>query len=242
MKYLVIIPTYNEKENIQRIIPEVLKQSPGIDILVVDDTSPDKTYEIVRGMAKKNQRVHLLLRAKKEGLGKAYLAGFDWGLERDYDFFISFDADFSHQPKYLKNMVNANPNIDVVTGSRYIAGGGIRGWGWKRQLNSRGANFFTRKALGLKTHDTTAGFKRYSRRFLQSLDFKKFVSSGYAFLVEMIMRAEQDGFSLCEFPIIFIDRRAGQSKIQGEFKKSVSVVLKLVRKKWGQKLIAIFKR
>ena len=241
MKYLVVIPTYNEKENIEKIIPEVLAQSQEIDVLVVDDTSPDKTYEIVRQIAKENPRVHLLLRAKKEGLGKAYLAGFAWGLARQYNFFISMDADFSHQPKYLKNMVEAEPDIDVVTGSRYVDGGGVKGWGWKRQLNSRGANFFTRKALGLKTHDTTAGFKRYSRRFLESLNFKNFISSGYAFMVEMIMRAEQGKFNLSEFPIIFIDRRVGQSKIEGELKKSVKVVLKLAKKRWKQKLKSIFK-
>ncbi|TSC93136.1 MAG: dolichol-phosphate mannosyltransferase [Candidatus Berkelbacteria bacterium Licking1014_7] len=233
MKYLVIIPTYNEKENIRKIIPEVLAQSEEIDILVVDDSSPDKTYEIVSKISEENNRVHLLLRAKKEGLGAAYMAGFAWALKRGYDFIISMDADFSHQPKYLKNMVKAEKEIDVLDGSRYVKGGGIKGWNWKRQFNSRGANFFTHLALGLKTHDVTAGFKRYSRRFLESLDFKNFISSGYAFHVEMVMKAERRGFITQEFPIIFIDRRAGESKIEGELMKSIKVVLRLAWQREG---------
>ena len=237
MKFLVIIPTYNEKENIAEIIPQILeisdKHHKVLDILVVDDNSPDETYNIVKDFTKKDARVNLLHRMKKEGLGKAYEAGFLWAINKNYDFIISMDADLSHQPKYLTNMLDGDKKIDLLIGSRYIKGGGIRGWDWKRQMNSRGANLATRLLLGIKIHDVTSGFKRYSRTLLSAILKNGIKSSGYALMVEMVFFAKTNKYSMAEFPIIFIDRRAGQSKIAGELKKSAKIVLKLALKRIG---------
>lgn len=231
MKYLVIIPTYNERKNIQEIIPQVLaisdKNNRDLDILVVDDNSPDKTYEVVKEFSKKDKRVNLLHRMHKEGLGKAYKAGFKWALEMNYDFIISMDADLSHQPKYLQEMFDTDNDIDLLIGSRYVRGGGVEGWDWKRQLNSRGANLTTRIILGIKTHDVTSGFKRYSRKLLTEIVDYGIKSSGYALMVETVYFAKRRKFNIAEFPIIFIDRRAGESKISGELTKSVKVVFGL---------------
>ena len=235
-KYLVIIPTYNEKNNIQEIIPQVLsisdKNKRALDILVVDDNSPDKTYLEVEKIHKKDGRVNLLLREKKEGLGKAYEAGFKWAQNQKYDYIISMDADLSHQPKYLQDMIDGDKKIDLLVGSRYIRGGGVVGWDWKRQFNSRGANIVTRLMLGLKTHDVTAGFKRYSRVFLDALLRHGIKSGGYALMVETVFFAKEKKYQIAEFPIVFVDRRAGQSKISGELKKSVKIVWQLfIRRK-----------
>ncbi len=231
MKYLVIIPTYNERKNIQEIIPQVLaisnKNNNILDILVVDDNSPDKTYEVIYEFSKKDKRVNLLHRMKKEGLGKAYEAGFKWALEKKYDYIVSMDADLSHQPKYLQNMLDGDKQIDLLIGSRYIKGGGVVGWDWKRQLNSRGANLATRLMLGIKSHDVTSGFKRFSQQLLDEIINYGIKSSGYALLVEMVYFAEMRKYKVAEFPIIFVDRRAGESKISGELKKSAKIVLKL---------------
>ncbi|PIX30968.1 dolichyl-phosphate beta-D-mannosyltransferase [Candidatus Berkelbacteria bacterium CG_4_8_14_3_um_filter_33_6] len=231
MKYLVIIPTYNERKNIAEIIPQVLTVSDSnnsdLDILVVDDNSPDKTYDVVKFFSIKDNRVNLLHRMKKEGLGKAYEAGFRWALEKKYDFIISMDADLSHQPKYLQNMLDGDKKIDLLVGSRYIKGGGVIGWDWKRLLNSRGANFATRVMLGIKTHDVTSGFKRYNRKLLNKIVDYGIQSSGYALMVETVYFAKRNNYQIAEFPIVFVDRRAGESKISGELKKSAIVVLKL---------------
>jgi dolichol-phosphate mannosyltransferase len=240
MKYLVVVPTFDEKENIQKLIPEILEQDEKIEILVVDDSSPDGTGEIVKKIGEKNKRVHLLSREKKEGLGAAYMAGLEWALKRGYDFMISMDADFSHQPKYLKTMVTEDRQIDLLVGSRYIPGGDIKGWNWKRLLNSRGANLFSRLALGLKTKDSTTGFRRYSKKFISSLNFKKFISSGYAFQVEMVMKAERGKFKVKEFPIVFIERQKGASKISGELIRSSTIVLRLAWQRKGLRQFAKF--
>lgn len=244
MKYLVIIPTYNEKENIRKLLPEVLRISDlnkkALEILIVDDNSPDKTADEARKFSKKDQRVHLLFRPKKEGLGKAYEAGFKWALERKYDFIISMDADFSHQPKYLQNMLDGEKNIDVLIGSRYVIGGGIRGWGWQRYLNSFGANYVTRFLLGIKIKDVTSGFKRYSAKFIKALLKHGIKSSGYALMVETVFFAKTHHFKMAEFPIVFVERRAGQSKISGEMKKSVWVVLQLAARRHGVRQLAKF--
>lgn len=231
MKYLVIIPTYNERKNIGEIIPQILdisdKNNQNIDILVVDDNSPDKTYDVVKEFSKKDRRVNLLYRTKKEGLGKAYQAGFKWALDKKYDFIISMDADLSHQPKYLQDMIDGSREIDLLIGSRYIKGGGVEGWDWKRQFNSRGANLATRIILGIKTHDVTSGFKRYSRKLLTEIVDYGIKSSGYALMVETVYFAKRRKYKIVEFPIIFIDRRAGESKISGELIKSAKVVFRL---------------
>jgi len=224
---LIIIPTYNEKDNAKEIIAAVLKFVSAAHILIVDDSSPDGTGDIVKKLIPKYpRRLYLMTRLKKEGLGKAYVAGFRWALQRKYQFIVSMDADFSHDPKYLPKMLKiaSAEGADIVIGSRYVAGGGVTGWDWRRTLNSRGANFVTRLMLGLKPKDATAGFKVYSGRFLTKLALDRLVASGYAFQVELIYLAKEKGAKVIETPIIFTDRRAGQSKISGELRKSLKII------------------
>jgi dolichol-phosphate mannosyltransferase len=223
VKNLIIIPTYNEKDNIRKIIKSILSISDA-DILIVDDNSPDKTAEIVKEITKVSKRVNLLFRQTKNGLGKAYMAGFSWAIEHNYDFVVSMDADFSHRPEDLGKLLMADSKYDVVIGSRYVPGGKIIGWNLKRQLNSRLANIITRFMLSLKNKDVTSGYKRYSRKFIKAIDFGSFYSFGYSFQVEMIYWASQNNFSIKEVPITFVDRRAGESKISGELKKSAKVI------------------
>jgi dolichol-phosphate mannosyltransferase len=235
VKTLIIIPTYNEQENIANLIESLrnLKIS-NLEILVVDDSSPDGTGDIVTHESKKpGLAIHLLTQTTKGGLGKAYANGFQWAIKHDYTHVISMDADFSHDPKYVPEMLKVDENVGIVIGSRYIKGGGIVGWDTKRYLNSYGANIVTRIALGLKPKDVTAGYKRYTREFLESIDYKHIIASGYAFQVEMIYEAQNYGFSIVEIPIIFADRRVGQSKISGELKRSAKVVWKLTKKREG---------
>jgi len=228
MKTLIVIPTFNEKENIKRIINAIFYFVPKAHILIVDDSSPDGTGKIVAKLERKYPRkLYLLTRAKKEGLGKAYVAGFRWALGRPYQFIVSMDADFSHDPKYLPEMLKAALENKIVIGSRYIPGGGILGWDWKRQFNSRIANIVTRLMLGIKAKDATAGYKVYHRSFLKSLPLSKLVSSGYAFQVEMLYLAKERMAKIAEVPIVFADRRAGESKIAGELTKSAKIVLRL---------------
>lgn len=235
MKSLVVIPTYNEKENIINLIKTIFKlKINSLDILVVDDNSPDKTSQLVKDFSKENgldNRIFVLDRMKKEGLGRAYVAGFKWALSKRYNKIISMDADFSHDPKYLPELLAKSQNYDVVIGSRYIKGGKIVGWQWFRYLNSWGANFMTRMLLGLKPKDATAGFKCYSDNFLTKIDLDSIISSGYAFQVEMINLAQENGFRITEIPITFVDRRVGQSKISGELKRSVKAVFELMKRK-----------
>lgn len=244
MKYLVIIPTYNEKENIRKLIPEVLKISDAnrkaLEILIVDDNSPDKTADEVRKFEKIDKRVHLLFREKKEGLGKAYEAGFKWAIEHKFDFIVSMDADFSHQPKYLQNMLDSEKSVNVLIGSRYIKGGGVKGWGFLRYLNSYGANYATRFLLGMPIKDVTSGFKRYTNKFIQALLKNGIKSSGYALMVETAFFAKTHHFKMSEFPIVFIERRVGQSKIKGELKKSAWIVLQLAAKRHGVRQLGKF--
>lgn len=231
MKTLVVIPTYNEKDNIARIIKAVFRLPlKKLEVLVVDDSSPDGTGTIVKELKKKYpRRLHLLTRKEKNGLGKAYVEGFKWALKRNYDFIVSMDADFSHHPKYLPKMLRLaqEGENDIVIGSRYISGGGIVGWDWRRQLNSRGANIATRAMLGLKPKDSTAGYKVYAKSYLQSLPLDKLVASGYAFQVEMLYLGKERGAKMAELPIIFVDRQRGSSKIGGELKRSVKIVWRL---------------
>ena len=229
-RVLVVIPTYNEKDNIAKIIRAVFKLALKVEILVVDDSSPDGTNTIVKELKKKYpRRLHLVIRKEKNGLGKAYVEGFKWALKRNYQFIVSMDADFSHHPKYLPKMLKLaqTGENDIVIGSRYIAGGGIVGWDWKRQLNSRGANIATRMMLGLKPKDSTAGYKVYARSYLESLPLDKLVASGYAFHVEMLYLGQERGAKMAEVPIVFTDRQRGSSKISGELKRSVKIVWRL---------------
>ena len=214
-RILVITPTYNESMNIKDFIPAVLAIDKKIDILIIDDNSPDKTGDIVARMQKKNPRILLMRREKKLGLGTAYVAGFKKGLDEGYGFMFEMDADFSHKPEYLKEMIPVlvKEKKDVVVGSRYIDGISVAHWPLKRLMLSKGANVYASLITGVKVKDLTAGFVGYSRKVLESIDFHYVKSSGYAFQIEMKYRCHQWGFSIKEVPIIFTDRDKGLSKM-----------------------------
>lgn len=210
---LVIIPTYNEKENIGRIVPAVLEQSPQVEVLVVDDASPDGTAALVREMASGNPRVHLLERSGKQGLGTAYVAGFKWGLARGFDCLMEMDADFSHDPKEIPNFLKAIETSDLVLGSRYKDGVRVVNWPLSRLILSKGASYYVRLITGLPVADPTGGFKCFRRRVLESLDLERVRSNGYAFQIELTYKAWINGFRVTEIPITFTDRFAGRSKM-----------------------------
>lgn len=211
---LVIVPTYNERFNIARLIPAVLAQDPSIEVLVVDDASPDGSGAIVDGIAATNPRVHVIHREGKLGLGTAYIAGFAWALERKYDLVFEMDADFSHNPDRLPEFLAAIKEADVVLGSRYQDGHvNVVNWPMSRLFLSYAANIYARAVTGLPIFDTTGGFKCFRRNVLESIDLKSIKSNGYAFQIEMSYRAWKRGFRLFEIPIIFVDRTDGESKM-----------------------------
>jgi dolichol-phosphate mannosyltransferase len=211
---LVIVPTYNERFNIARLIPAVLAQDPSLEVLVVDDGSPDGTGDIVDGIAANNPRVHAIHRASKLGLGTAYIAGFRWALERKYDLVFEMDADFSHNPERLPEFLEAIKDSDVVLGSRYQNGHvNVVNWPMSRLFLSYAANIYARFVTGLPIFDTTGGFKCFRRNVLESIDLNSVKSNGYAFQIEMSYRAWKRGFQLFEIPIIFVDRTEGVSKM-----------------------------
>lgn len=210
---LVILPTYNEKDNVAPLGEGILAASPQLEILVVDDASPDGTGDVVEKMSEQNPRVHLLRRSGKLGLGTAYLAGFRYGLDNGYDLIFSMDADRSHNPKYLPAMLAMLEDHDMVVGSRYVPGGGLENWPLHRRLLSAFANFYTRTALRVTVHDCTAGFRGYRREVLETVDPFAVKSSGYSFLYEMVWRVTRAGFRIGEVPIVFEQRVAGDSKI-----------------------------
>lgn len=211
---LVIVPTYNERFNIARLIPAILAQDPSLEILVVDDASPDGTGAIVDGIATNNARVHVIHREEKLGLGTAYIAGFQWALERKYDLVFEMDADFSHNPERLPEFLEAIRESDVVLGSRYQDGHvNVVNWPMSRLFLSYAANIYARSVTGLPIFDTTGGFKCFRRNVLESIDLNSVKSNGYAFQIEMSYRAWKRGFRLLEIPIIFVDRTEGVSKM-----------------------------
>ena len=211
---LVIVPTYNERFNVARLIPAILAQDPSLDVLVVDDGSPDGTGAIVDGIAANNARVHVIHRAGKLGLGTAYIAGFRWALERKYDLVFEMDADFSHNPERLPEFLAAIKESDVVLGSRYQDGHvNVVNWPMSRLFLSYAANIYARFVTGLPIFDTTGGFKCFRRNVLESIDLNSVKSNGYAFQIEMSYRAWKGGFRLFEIPIIFVDRTEGVSKM-----------------------------
>ena len=212
---LVIIPTYNEKENVRGIVELALQQSPLIDVLIVDDGSPDGTGDIVDEMGKANPCVHLLRRAGKMGLGTAYIAGFKWGLPLGYEFLIEMDADFSHDPKVIQTFLQIIGEADLVIGSRYTKGGGVVNWPLKRLLLSRCAAMYVRIITGMPVADPTGGFKCFHRRVLEAIALDSVRSNGYAFQIEMNYKTWMHGFRVREVPITFADRTAGQSKMSG---------------------------
>jgi dolichol-phosphate mannosyltransferase len=210
---LVIIPTFNEADNILKIIPEILAQDEGFHVLVVDDNSPDGTANLVKEMKKNNPRIHLLERPSKRGLGTAYVAGFKYALSHEFDFAFEMDADFSHDPKSLSKLLAKAEEYDLVIGSRYISGVNVVNWPMSRLILSYTANMYTRFVTGLPVRDTTAGFKCYRRAVLESLDLDNITSNGYSFQIETLFMTWKKGFRVCEVPIIFVDRRAGVSKM-----------------------------
>ena len=212
-RFLVILPTYNESQNLPRIVPMILAQDPRLEILVVDDNSPDGTGRLANDLAGVNPRVHVLHRPKKEGLGRAYLAGFAWGLEHGVDLMFEMDSDFSHDPKFLKDLIAAAGTADLVAGSRYKTGVNVINWPMPRLLLSYGANLYARWITGLPLTDLTAGFKCFRKDVLAALPLEKIRSNGYAFQIEMSYRAWKKGFRLEEIPIVFTDRVEGSSKM-----------------------------
>jgi dolichol-phosphate mannosyltransferase len=211
---LVIVPTYQERDNLPRLVPQVLSQDERLDVLVIDDGSPDGTGEIADRLAAESSRVHALHRSGKLGLGTAYLAGFRWGLDRGYRWLLQMDADFSHDPAHLPQFLRALGTYDLVLGSRYLQGRvTIVNWPIARLLLSYFANVYARRVTGLPIWDLTGGFKAFRREVLEAVDLARVESEGYSFQIEMNMRAWRRGFRICEIPIVFVDRTSGESKM-----------------------------
>jgi dolichol-phosphate mannosyltransferase len=213
MKTLIIIPTYNERENIGNIVPLVLEKDPSIHVLIVDDNSPDGTGEIADSMSRENDRISVIHRQNKAGLGTAYITGFKFALEKDFDLIFEMDCDFSHDPKYLPHFLQAIRNADLVLGSRYISGVNVINWPMSRLLLSYFANVYSRMVTGLRVKDATGGFKCFRREVLEAIELDRVKSNGYSFQIEMSFRAWKKGFRIKEIPIVFEDRKVGQSKM-----------------------------
>jgi dolichol-phosphate mannosyltransferase len=211
---LVVIPTYNEAGNLSPLVEQVLAQDARLEILVVDDHSPDGTGQLAEALAQKQPRLHVLHREAKLGLGTAYITGFKWALERGYDYVFEMDADFSHDPIHVKDFLKAIPDADLVLGSRYLGGKvTVVNWPMGRLVLSYCANIYARRITGLRIWDLTGGFKCFRRRVLEAIDLSQVRSNGYAFQIEMSVRAWRKGFTLREIPIVFVDRTEGQSKM-----------------------------
>jgi dolichol-phosphate mannosyltransferase len=213
MKTLIIIPTYDEVENLRPLLEAIFSFVPQTDILIVDDNSPDGTGELADSIASEDSRVHVLHRSGKLGLGTAYIAGFKYAIAYGYDAAFEMDADFSHDPRYLPNFLQAIEHADLVIGSRYVRGGETPNWPFVRRFLSGGGNIFARFMLGIPVHDCTAGFRCYRREVLESIDLDTIQSEGYAFQVELAYRVRRQGFKIVEIPIIFVDRIVGTSKM-----------------------------
>lgn len=229
MKTAVIIPTYNEAENIAPLIEQLLSLELGLYIIVVDDNSPDGTGDVAEEWAQNNANVQVIHRPEKQGLGTAYTTGFEKALELGCEYVLTMDADFSHNPRYIPALLQLAQDHDLTIGSRYVSGGGVRLWGWHRRFLSRGANLFARSLLGLHVHDCTAGFRCYRSEVLQAIDPTSIRSDGYSYLIEMLWRVENASFRVTEMPIVFTDRRKGSSKIsQHEIMKAAWTVVRLL--------------
>ena len=234
---LVITPTFNERENIERLVPAILATDPRLDILIVDDASPDGTGELADRLAAADPRVHVLHRPGKRGLGTAYLAGFRWGLEHGYEWLFQMDADFSHDPAHLPQFLEALQRHDVVLGSRYLRGRvTVVNWPIARLLLSYFANVYARWVTGLPVADATGGFKAFRRDVLASIELDRVESGGYAFQIEMTLRAWKKGFRIVEVPIVFVDRTTGESKM------SKRIIREAVWKVWKLRFLALFHR
>jgi dolichol-phosphate mannosyltransferase len=210
---LVIVPTYDERKNLQPLVHEVLAQSERLEVLVIDDASPDGTGEIADALAKHDERVHVIHRSGKLGLGTAYIEGFRYALEHDYQLVFEMDADFSHDPRHLPEFLELADDFDLVVGSRYTRGVTVVNWPMGRLLLSWLANAYARTVTGLRLNDLTSGFKCYRREVLEMIDLDGIHSTGYAFQIETVFRADRAGFRLVEIPIVFVDRNVGSSKM-----------------------------
>ena len=233
LRAVVVVPTYNEIQNIDALLEALLALSSAVDVLVVDDGSPDGTGARVDEWVGREPRVHVIHRPKKMGLGTAYIAGFTWALSEGYQAILEMDADFSHRPEYVPTLISKAADSDLVIGSRYIPGGGTAGWGLHRRILSEGANLFARAMLGLRVHDCTAGFRCYRAVALRKIDFGSVLAEGYSFQVEMLVRIVKSGGRVAETPIIFEDRRRGSSKIsRSEVLRAIGTVLRLARERF----------
>lgn len=238
MKPIVIVPTFNEAENIRLLVSEILALPIAVDVVVIDDHSPDGTGQIADELAARHPAVHVVHRAGKLGLGTAYIAGFKYALANDadgshpYDRIMTMDADFSHHPRYIPAMVEKSQQADLVIGSRYVRGGGTSGCPLPRKALSWGANAFTKTMLGLRAMDCTAGFRCYRREVLESIDLDAIFSNGYSFLIEMLFRCARKGWQVGEVPILFENRVRGRSKIsRNEIIRAMYTVLRLAKER-----------
>ena len=235
---LVLIPTYNEAVNLPKLVPQVLAQDTRLEVLVIDDNSPDGTGRLADGLAAADPRVHVLHHDAKQGLGKAYLAGFRWAIEHGYDYVFEMDADFSHDPVHLKEFLKAAAGADLVLGSRYLDGRvTIVNWPMSRLLLSYFANVYARWVTGLRIWDLTGGFKCFRRKVLEAIDLSQVESNGYAFQIEMSVRAWRKGFRIAEIPIVFVDRTEGQSKMNRAIvREAIWMVPRLRLMRWFGRL------
>ena len=222
-RVLVVIPTYQERDNIERILSRAVNAVPTAHVLVVDDGSPDGTGKIADEIADADERIHVLHRTVKNGLGAAYIAGFDWGLDHGYDVLVEMDADGSHAPEQLPRLLTALERADVVLGSRYVPGGAVVNWPRRREILSRGGNLYVRMALGLALRDATGGYRAFRRRVLDGIDYASVASQGYCFQVDLARRALDAGFRVVEVPITFVERARGESKMSGDIVREAFV-------------------
>ncbi|MBC8526886.1 MAG: polyprenol monophosphomannose synthase [Candidatus Cloacimonetes bacterium] len=238
MKSLAIIPTYNESENISQLIPKVLEQNNNIEILIVDDNSPDGTAEIVKEIMKSNPKVHILEREKKMGLGSAYIAGFKYAIQNKYDYIFEMDADFSHNPKKIPEFLEAIKENDLVIGSRYVTGVNVVNWPARRLMLSLFASKYVRIITRMPIKDPTAGFKCFRRKLLETIDLDNILSDGYSFQIEVNYKVWKKGFRIKELPIVFVERRSGKSKMTKKIVREAIIIvwqLILFPKYWGRR-------
>lgn len=230
MKFLIVLPTYNERGNVEVLVPEIFREFIDVHVLVVDDNSPDQTAKCVREMQSQYKQLHLLERDTKEGLGRAYVAGFKWALENKFDVIAQMDADFSHRLVDLKKMIETlSPTVNFVVGSRWVGGGGVRNWSWWRWLLSKGGNKYVQIILGMRIKDWTGGLNLWRASVLEKLEMGTLESQGYAFQIEMKFRALRLNFFGREVPIIFEERRQGHSKM------SLTIILEAFTRVWKLK-------
>ena len=240
---LVVIPTYNERENLGPILDRLHKALPDVHVLVVDDGSPDGTGELADERAAANENLHVMHRTVKSGLGAAYIAGFRWGLAREYETIVEMDADGSHAPEDLPRLLDAVGDADLSIGSRYVPGGSVVNWPVRRQVLSRGANVYTQVALGMRIKDITAGFRAYRRHVLEKLALDEVASHGYCFQIDLTLRTADAGYDIVEVPITFTEREIGESKMSGSIiREAFMRVAAWGVQRRGQQLRRLFKR